>query len=401
MWARLRADRWRLFAVSLAAWAMLAVGVRVVLLPAERCATPSTAEVTATLDAAVGWAERSVQPDGSYAYRYDRSTGEQLGGYNLVRHAGMVTALYQAAPRVPSAESAADAGLGYMLERLVDTPDGTAFADEGIDAKLGATALFVAALHHRRALTGDTSHDDTMRSAGRFLAGQIEPNGAPAAFWSPVTGEPVWGTYSPFGTGEAFWALALLDQDLPGEGWGDSARRIGRYVAVERRDHEDHILRLPDHWAAYGFDALSTPPGEDEVRYLRHLAGDFGLMARFESTRTGEGLNHLLRGGQALGAGVGALGEGIGALRRLADREPGLEDLADDLADRAGCAVGLLADRQVRPGGPGEPGADDLETGAWFRDDVTQVDDQQHAISALVAHLDATESGLDPGSGSA
>jgi hypothetical protein len=129
------------------------------------------------------------------------------------------------------------------------------------------------------------------------------------------------------------------------------------------------------------------------VRYLRHLAGDFGLMARFESTRTGDGVNRLVRGGQALGAGVGAMGEGIGALRRLADREPGLEDLADDLADRAGCTVGLLVDRQVRLAAPDDPAPDDLETGAWFREEVTQVDDQQHAISALVAHLDATGSG--------
>ena len=391
MSGRLRANRWRLFAVSLGAWALLAVGIRVVLLPAERCSTPSTAEVSAALERAVAWAERSVRADGSYAYRYDRSTGEELGGYNLVRHAGMVSALYQVATRIPSAAVAAEAGLDYMLERLVTTPSGIAFADDGIDAKLGATALFVAALHHRRALTGDAAHDATMRSAGEFLAGQIEENGAPAAFWSPATGQPVRGTYSPFGTGEAFWALALLAQDFPGEGWDEPARRIGHYIAVERRDHEHHLLRLPDHWAAYGFDALGERPDDDEARYLRHLAGDFGLMARFESTRTGEGLNRLVRGGQALGAGVGALGEGIGALRRLASREPALADLRDDLAERSGCAVGLLVDRQATGAGTGEPAPDDLETGAWFRDGVTQVDDQQHAISALIAHLDATE----------
>ena len=91
-----------------------------------------------------------------------------------------------------------------------------------------------------------------MRGLGRFLVSQTEPTGALLAQYDPDTGAPVPGEYSDYYTGEAYWALALLHRTFPGEGWGETANRIGNYLATERDDVEDHWPALPDHWAAYG-----------------------------------------------------------------------------------------------------------------------------------------------------
>ena len=113
--------------------------------------------------------------------------------------------------------------------------------------------------------------------------------------------------------------------------------------------------------------------------YAERLAGIFGVQVRFESQRTDSGVNVLLRGHQALPSGLGTLGEGLGALARYEDAR-GRPDDAAAIADRMACAVGMLVDRQGHLGR--RPQAD----GAWFHSDVTQMDDQQHPLSTLVAY---------------
>jgi len=381
--SRPRSPRWVLHGV---AWLVGIATFLVVLTPPEECPAVDVAGIDAAVVGAARWAAVNQDPTGRFTYGYDRDRDEVSAAYNLVRHAGMVNSLYQVA--VAGDErwlEAADRGLQYMLDRLVTTGEGAvAFAEEGESAKIGATGLLVASLHHRRLVTGDDTHDDLMRRAGRFLAGQIEEGGSILNLWDPGRGTAVPGRYSAFGTGEAFWALALLDETLPGEGWDAQARRIGHYVAVDRRQHEDLWIRLPDHWAAYGFNALESDLDASELTYLRRLAGDFGLMTRFESSREADTPGAWLRGPDALGAGVGALGEGLGSLWRLALVEPRLEDLTDDLAERALCVAGLLTARQVTPAEAAAMPSPDLAAGAWFHGGYTQVDDQQHAISALL-----------------
>jgi hypothetical protein len=152
---------------------------------------------------------------------------------------------------------------------------------------------------------------------GRFLAGMVEPSGAVLAEWDPATGEPVPDLYSLFFTGEAYWALVLLDRAFPGDGWDVPARAISRYLATERDRAEEWFPPVSDHWGALGLAELAaggTALDDDERAQARRLAGIFGIQVRYESQRTGEGLNLLLRGHRALGAGVGNLGEGLGSL---------------------------------------------------------------------------------------
>jgi hypothetical protein len=285
----------------------------------------------------------------------------------------------------------AEAGLGYLLDLVVETGDGAvAITWPDVDAKIGTAGLTIAALHHREQALGDGRYDELMRELGRFLAGQIEARGSILGAWSQATGEPVPGYYAMFGTGEAFWALALLATDFPDEGWDDAAHSVGRYIATERREAEDQWLRQPDHWAAYGFAELGASSPE-ELEYLRLLAGDFGVMTRFESTRQGSGPGAWLRGPDALGAGVGALGEGLGSLWRLSEHEPGLADLRDDLDERLTCVAGLLVARQADADDAARSPRPELVEGAWFKDGATLLDDQQHTLSALLMAREARD----------
>jgi hypothetical protein len=77
--------------------------------------------------------------------------------------------------------------------------------------------------------------------------------------------------------------------------------------------------------------------------------------------------------------------EGLGSLHRVARIDERLADLEPVLRDRLTCSAGLLAERQVDDRGAGG-GPDAVAVrGAWFRDGVTRMDDQQHALSGLLA----------------
>jgi len=84
------------------------------------------------------------------------------------------------------------------------------------------------------------------------------------------------------------------------------------------------------------------------------------------------------------------VGEALTGLWRVAQDEPRLVDLRGPLAERARCMAGLAIDAQTRTG-------DDRVRGAWFRDGSTRMDDQQHAISALLRTVAIVEADSDDG----
>jgi hypothetical protein len=195
-------------------------------------------------------------------------------------------------------------------------------------------------------------------------------------------------TRSPFFTGEILWALARLHAEFPDGGWDVPARRVSTYLATERDDAERRLPPVSDHWGAYAWDEIAAWPApltDDELAYAERQAGLFGLQVRYESQRRESGLARLTRGPHALPAGLGTVGEGLGGIRRLAGREPHLDVDHEDLDDRLTCVAGMLTERQTHSDDP-------RLDGAWFRaDDVTQLDDQQHAVSALLAALPVLE----------
>jgi hypothetical protein len=371
-----------------ATWALAALVVVAAAHP-EGCHPPSVAEAEAATEAAVGWLAVNQRDDGAFLYRYDRDRAEDLGGYNVVRHAGVLLALAQAeAAGVEGAGDSFRSGMGWVDERIVPVGDGAALA-EGGTADTGATALLVAALVEWREATGDTDRDALLRDLGAFLADRVTEDGAVVALADVARGDDVAGSRSPFSTGEAAWALAALHTTFPAEGWDDPAREVLAYLAADRDDEERRFPPVSDHWSAYalaevgaGWNMALTAA---EQRLVRRQAGLFGLQARYESQRRDAGPVRWTRGPFALGAGVGTLGEGLGAVHRLAPFDTVAADLDAAVAERHRCVAGLLVDRQVTAAEAADQAEPERVRGAWFREGVTQMDDQQHALSALLA----------------
>lgn len=375
-------------------WLLVAAALRAVVLLPEQCPPVTPEALRGAAAEGVGWFERNQRSDGRWLYRYDAEAPRDLGGYNLTRHGGVTMSLYQAAAAGhDGALEVADAGAAWALDRLVEIRGGRAFGPEGDAVPVGASALLAAGLAERRALSGDRAHDDDLRALGRFLSAMVQPTGAVVAYWDLDADAPLSEDPSPFFTGEVYWALGLLHRELPDAGFGTVADRVGRYLATERDEAEGWFPDISDHWAAYGLatqaqwpEPLEGPGGAEARRaYALRQAGLAGFQVRWESQRTGTAANELVRGGPTLGAGLGTLGEQLAGLWRLADHDPALADLRDPLAARAGCVAGMLVERQVSPDEAAATPEPDRVRGAWLHRGVTQMDDQQHALSALLS----------------
>ena len=337
---------------------------------------------------------RNMDPSGRFLYGYDVDEDRVNVGYSLVRHGGTVMALFQLveAGHDQFLEPAGRA-LDYLLDRVIEHDDWSAVAEPGRPARVGLAGFVVVSLVKRRAVTGDTSHDDLLRRLGRFIVSQQQPDGSVLAFWDQAAKAPRPDAYGPFATGEALWALVVLDGLFPGEGWWDAAEPTMRYLADGRREEkEGHFARLPDHWAAYALDAAGPDRLDaDLVAYVGRLAGYFSLRLRIESQRTGRGINVAVRGHPGPPAGVGTAAEGLAALARLASVDERLADLLPDMVERMRCNAGLMATRQISEVEARRLPRPELAAGAWTYRGYTQVDDQQHVLSGQLGAVVSIE----------
>ncbi|MXW62570.1 MAG: hypothetical protein F4003_12430 [Acidimicrobiaceae bacterium] len=376
------------------AWILILALVGLVVHP-ENCGEPASAEVNDAAAKAVSWFGANIGDDGTFVYRYDRAEGEPLGGYNDVRHAGVLLSLYQAeSAGIEGAAAIADRGLAYVDEHLQHTPMGIAFG-RGPTVRSGSIGLLVAALDERRGALGTDDRDALLLELGRTLSAVVEPDGAVGASIDTKTGST--SGRSPFFTGEVLWALARLHLTFPNREFDETALRVYRYLIEDRDRVESPWPPVSDHWGAYALETMSRWPNADNLRlgpdleldgtatsdWLRRQLNLFGLQVRYESQRQG-GLTHLTRGTVALPAGVGTLGEGIGNYLQFLNRFPEVDVDIDSLNDRARCVAHLLVQRQTSASQAQAHRAPFRLQGAWFREDITQMDDQQHALSALL-----------------
>lgn len=371
-------------------WLAVLIALRLLILQPERCGDATHDEVTDAAALAVGWLVRNQHPDGTWLYRYDAGAGSDLGGYNMSRHSGVTFSLYQAAAAdIRGAWEAAERGSWFLAELLIPAGEGEAVDVAAGQVPIGPSALWVLALGERRLLTGDDEYDETLRALGRFLEGQIEPSGAVSEKWDRSEDRLVEGAYSPFFTGEAYFALARLERLFPEEDWDQSADRVGRYLALERDEAEDRFPAVSDHWAAYGLAETAhwRSLNDAEAAYADTLAGIFGPQIRYESQRTESWYTHRTRGRRTLGAGLGTLGEGSTSLWVLSQLDGQVANLEEAAAERSHCVTGMLIERQKNPEQAKDFDEPRQVAGAWFQFGVTQMDDQQHALSALLRTL--------------
>ncbi len=386
--------------LRLGGWLLLLVVLRLVLVPAESREPATAPELRDAVTAASAWMQRAqgAHEDGRYLYLYDPARDAALDDYNDVRHAGVTMALYQAAGRDGDIEAlaAADRAVEWMTAHLHRRDGWAALTDvHGVRAKVGGTALMVVALAERRLATADARHDALMRELGAFLAAMQRPDGGFLVAWEIPAGEPDRVGTSRYYPGEALWALALLHEAFPGEGWDEHARAASIFITTRRDDVEGvRFQPLADHWAAYGLAEMAEwGLSEPEIEYARRLSGRFGFLIRVESQREHGlfgGPGRLLRS-EVPASAFGTWIEGMSALWRLSTADPRMADLRPAIEERLAIGAALLMRRQidaVEAGGYANP---DLVRGAWLSGGLTRMDDQQHALSGLLYASDALE----------
>lgn len=370
---------------ALVTWAVGASIMRLTLWAPEVCPPIARSEARLAATHAADWIIRNQADDGRFLYDFHRGRDESSDDYNLVRHAGVTMSLYQL---VRGGEvqylDAADQGVEWMTERLQPTGGGGRAFTDVRRAKLGASSLLVVSLAQRRLATSDTQHDQLMRDLGTFLVEQQRADGSMLNFHDIETGEPVPDQTSVFATGEALWALALLHEAFPQLGFDEPAWRTLDYMATSRDLDEDIFPQpWPDQWAAYSLGEMGDWGLADaHIDYARRLTERFAMIIRFDAQR-GSTYGSITHGPAPRGGGVGTWLEGLGALRTLTVTDERLADLEDPLEETLACAAGVLAERQVEPG----EDVSEREAGAWFYDDLTRMDDQQHAASGLLLSL--------------
>lgn len=377
-------------ACMLLVWSFGAAALRLTLAAPQRCATATSGQALAAAQAAAGWMERAQQPDGSFVYEYNVATGERSTLYNAVRHAGVTMALYYYAALTgdDSTIAAGDAGTAWMEDRVVRGNGWAAVRDssEG-GVELGTTALALAGLEQRRIATGSDEFDALMHEFASFLVDMQDDDGSMTAFFDANAMAPIAGSRSLYFTGEAFWALTMMETAFPGEGWGDAARLTANYIATERDAVEDvNFPPWSDQWAAYGLAEMTkwTTLSDAEIDYARRLAARYGFMTRYESQRRDTDLSRWLQGPETRAAGMGTWLEALDSLWRIAQADARMGDLSEKLGERVGCAAGILIDRQISADEASHAPTPGLAEGAWERADVTRMDDQQHALAALL-----------------
>lgn len=367
-------------------WTVTIVGMRLTLLAPEVCPPVTASEVREAALASATWISANQADDGRYLYELTRTDDGlvESDDYNLVRHAGTTMSLYQLVeahgPEETEAQlAAADLGLAWMLERQVGDGTVAAVAEPGQRAKLGTAALLTVGLVHRRQATGDPVHDDLLRQLGDLMVGQQREDGSLLSFWDPRTGERVPEITSLYATGEALWALALLHNEFPGQGWDDPAWLTLDYMATQRDEDEDVWPRpWADQWAAYSLNEMgSWGLSDTHIDYGRLLAAQFGIAVRWESQRNG-GIDGLVHSPEPIAAGQGTWIEALGMFQQLSLIDERLSDETEALGDRLACGAGRMVAKQTRD--TGDPRLD----GAWFVDGVTRVDGQQHTLSGLL-----------------
>ena len=379
-----------MIAAASATLAVCVIGVallRVTVAAPQHCPEVTPATLTAAASASAAWIETAQYPDGRYVYEYDAAADALPGGYNVVRHAGVTMSLYQAAALGDlSRLHVADQGMAWMEENLIERDGWSALRNPDTGrVKLGASSLMLAGLTQRRLATDDPMYDGLMRRLARFLVVMQLPDGAMLNYWDPATGAPDPSVRSRYATGEALWALAQMHRHFPGEGWDEPSWRIADYLALHRDEVEGlDFPPWPDQWAAYSLAEMADWPLEDHhIEYARAIAQRFGFLIRVESQRTGGAVNEPFHGPPTRAAGLGTWVEGLTSMWRLASADERLAALEPKLAERAVCGAGILASRQVTSEESASWPSPGLAAGAWFRDDLTRMDDQQHALSAL------------------
>jgi hypothetical protein len=205
---------------------------------------------------AADYLARACREDGRFVYRVDLRDGRELGGYNMLRHAGAMYALanYQERWPEPTVEAALARAADYLKRehvRAVPGNDWLAVWSEPRDtapreAKLGGAGLALTALGELEQVAPGSTPKVELRRLADFIVFMQKPDGTfHSKFLVDRGRDDSWvSLYYP---GEAALGLLVLDE-LEGQtgGFRPVVVKALMALAAERRGQTGVP---PDHWA--------------------------------------------------------------------------------------------------------------------------------------------------------
>jgi hypothetical protein len=228
------------------------------------------------------WLGGALRPNGAFFYIYDPVLDEyEPSMYNLVRHAGTAYSLFQLHGVTGDAEvlRVGDEAVRFLHSRMypVEGAPGLGYYDIGKQGKLGGQALALVALLQRRAATGDTVHDQSIKELADLLLWLVYDD-TPGGYHSHFTGageripEPV----SEYFPGEALLALSMLATQFPDAGYLKLAIESGNYLIHEVDGDFVAENRIPreDHWLAIAMNQLYRLHPDPDFKKAAYLNAD-------------------------------------------------------------------------------------------------------------------------------
>lgn len=372
---------------------------------------PATAAALREASARGGtYLARAIDSEGRFNYLYEAKEGRAEGGFNLLRHAGTLWAMFQVHRENgdPVVRAAAERGLAHLGREFAwrdpRVPDAI-FLREGLvgrpktgDVKLGACGLGILAYVEAEKAGVALSEEDRalLVGLGRGILAMQKPDGELASYWAPPDrrANPRRSVYYP---GEAILGLAELYKRDGDPVWLDAARRAADFQIQRRWKRAGIEVNIPpDAWLTQALEQLWLVTKEERYKSYAYQLGDELLTTTFPP---GGNVPPDLRGATFSGTRVtrvtptSSRNEAVVAAARLA-RAAGDEDRERRYLEAARAAAWFGVAQQFRPENVHFVRAPDAAIGGIreaVNDNSVRIDGVQHAVSGFLGLAEMLE----------
>lgn len=346
-------------------------------------------------------------PEGRFDYRVSVETGESLGGYNLLRHAGTMYSMCEYVERsgdeeVKTAVLRAATFLQKTLKPIPGEPGILGvWSEPGViddvserQCKLGGVGLGLVALAWVERIAPGTTSPEKLEAVGDFALYLQREDGSFYDGYNPKKGGRSDRQPSIFYPGEVALGLALLYRCDGNTKWLQAASDALLYLARRRNGQ----TKVPsDHWALLASQVVlaefgnlpNPPPREVFVEHVRQLSrAQVANFPTFPDSSVYHGT--LINSGSSTATATRV--EGLtAALRSLDPSDP----LVDELGPAVTKAVAFLQRCQIKEGplAGGIPGAieplPDTKENEFFNTFAREIriDYVQHALSGMLGFV--------------
>lgn len=256
---------------------------------------------------------RAIDENGRFRYIYDPIKDQAVAGYNILRHAGTLYAMYSwlAIEYSQYLENAAERATAYLLDRIKPFgPNGTSCVVTKGEGKLGGAALTMLALLSREALGKSSSHATTIEQLASFLLELQEEDGKfRSLHFISATPRGFESSYYP---AQAIFAIGKLYR-ISGESRYLRAANVGARFLVPahgaplaERDEADHwlLLALSELYQFTPDEAFFIRVRDGAHRIIRQVCRPDGVLGQLVVSNDSYGCGAAATRGEALGAAI-------------------------------------------------------------------------------------------------